>query len=204
MKHYPTFFWFFIILFIPIVSIEAQNDTKTDNSEYFDDDGIDNAKNIFKVNLLSIYHGDLPISYERIIGESFGIEIGAGVILPYYNPDLPLLLMKPETVEDFQPGLKNPDSGHSIWINPKYYFYNDGPDSRYGGLLFRSRKYNQGDEVFIQKDFIINSGTQFFVYKRLLMDIDYGVGFRIHSQKNIETNSFLVIVPINLKLGFIF
>jgi len=192
-----------IILMIFILSIShykviAQNDSIQDNSYYFDDGGISESKSLVKINVFSIVNGDLPVYYERIIGKSFSIEFGAGILLPYYIPELPQLFSGESEIA-------NPDFGHSIWIHPKYYVQHESPELNYLGIQIRRRNYNQDNQTIIFTDLTFNYGLQLIVGKRLVFDCNVGVGFRYKTQEslNIEKEISGLAFPIGIKLGII-
>lgn len=178
--------------------VVAQKDTLPDNSYYFDDGGISERKNIFKVNILAIVSGDLPFYYERILGKSFGLEIGAGLLLPYYLPDLPNLFTEEYEVE-------NPDFGHSLWIHPKYYIQPKAPEFGYFGIQLRRRHYNQNNQSIIFSDLTINYGFQLFLGKRFIFDYNVGIGSSFKTQKslNIKNEKSGLAIPIGIKLGIL-
>ena len=186
------------ILLISHHKVIAQNDSIQDNSYYFDDGGISESKNLVKINVLSIVNGDLPVYYERIIGKSFSIEFGAGILLPYYIPELPQLFLD-------EPEIENPDFGHSLWIHPKYYIQHEAPELNYLGIQFRRRSYTQDNQAIIFTDLTFNYGLQLIVGKRLVFDYNVGVGFRYKTQEslNIEKEISGLALPIGTKLGII-
>ena len=186
------------ILLISHHKVIAQNDSIQDNSYYFDDGGISESKNLVKINVLSIVNGDLPVYYERIIGKSFSIEFGAGILLPYYIPELPQLFLD-------EPEIENPDFGHSLWIHPKYYIQHEAPELNYLGIQFRRRSYTQDNQAIIFTDLTFNYGLQLILGKRFVFDYNVGVGFSFKTQKslNIEKEISGVALPIGVKLGII-
>ena len=197
MKYIQLIVMIFILLILQYKVI-AQNDSIQDNAYYFDDGGISESKNLFKINVLSIVNGDLPVYYERILGNSFSIEVGAGILLPYYIPELPNLLSGESEIE-------NPDFGHSLWIHPKYYIQHEAPELNYIGVQFRRRYYNQDDQPIIYTDLTINFGLQLILGKRFVFDYNLGIGFRYKTQKSIHMKNEIsgVALPIGIKLGII-
>ncbi len=167
-----------------------------DNSKYFDDGKISEAKNVIKLNLSSIIHGDVPIFYERAIGNSFAIEVGAGLLMPYYVPDLIQLLSDEKDFSD-------PDSGYSLWFQPKFYFGGNAPELVYVGLQYRRRNYKKDSSTFVYTDISFNYGYQLILGKRIALDYSSGVGFRFRGG-DLESGISGVIVPVHLKLGVLF
>jgi len=56
------------------------------------DDGIETGKNTVYVNATSLIWGNLEVGYERRFSEKYAATVYAGVILPWYLPELPDLL----------------------------------------------------------------------------------------------------------------
>ncbi|RMG83907.1 MAG: hypothetical protein D6707_00145, partial [Bacteroidetes bacterium] len=168
----------------------AQNDTIQDLSQYFDDGKISNSKNIVKINATSIINGDLPVYYERPLTNSFSVELGAGLLLPYYFPEI---FFPDET--DYEP-ITNSNLGYSLWFFPKIYLFSPSEFS-YVGFMYRRRAY-QNEQTVIYNDFTISSGYQINPVKRLVLDIYLGVGIRFKTQESldIKNESIGTIIPI--------
>lgn len=179
--------------------VNAQNDNILDNSHYFDDEGGIGYRNLVKVNTFSAITGDLPIYYERVLHKLFALEVGAGVILPFYTPEIP----KESSLIDRH--LKNPESGYSIWIQPKYYFQGYAPELNYLGVQFRKRHYNQEGATIVHTDYTVNWGIQMKAGKFFVIDYSIGIGvrFKDYSSNDIE-NEVTAVMPIGLKFGIIF
>lgn len=178
--------------------LPAQSDSTQNNAYYFDDGGVSEAKNLIKLNILSIINGDLPVYYERVLSKSFSIEIGAGILFPYYIPELPQLSSDSHRIE-------NPDYGYSLWIHPKYYLQDQAPELTYFGIQLRRRNYNQDNETIIYTDVTLNYGLQLYFGKRFVFDYNIGIGFRFETDKAIDIryNTSGLAVPIGIKLGVI-
>ena len=199
---YPTLF----VLQLFIINVNAQVDT-TNNAYFFDDGGISNAKNIFKVNVISIINGDLPFYYERVLNKSFGLEVGAGILLPYYIPEI-IPLLSGETI------INNPNYGYSIWFQPKYYLLKKAPEYSYMSFQYRRRNYYQNIQSIVFSDITFGYGTQLFIGKRFLFDYNTGIGYRhviikqedvnISTRDDVYNNINGVLLYINIKLGLIY
>jgi len=191
---------FTLLLFCVTYSSEllAQNDSIPDASFYLNDTGFSIRKNVIKVNLLSVIYGDLPVYYERAITNSFSIEVGAGVLLPYYFPKLS------QYDEDIE-GVENPIGGTSIWIQPKLYYGGRAPENSYVGVQWRQRNYNLENNEVRHTDISLNFGYQLVLGKRLIFDYNAGVGFGMKKSKIDEGTDGLIglTMPIGIKLGII-
>lgn len=117
----------------------AQKDTsqKSENILQYIEDKVFESKNILKFNLASVVAGDLSVSYERIISNSFGIEGGAGILLPFYTPNLNELIGSKTQI------INNPKGGFSFIFQPKLYLNEEAPENAFIGLKLRVRNYKQ-------------------------------------------------------------
>lgn len=188
----------FLKLLIPIIFfhsfIIAQESDTTNIFYYFDDGGISNSRNVVKFNTLSILNGDLPVYYEVALNNAFTLEVGAGILLPYYFPKLNFFYD-----EDFK--INNPDFGYSIWVHPKFYGKREAPQNYYIGIQYRRRNFNQDNQEIVYVDYTFNVGMQLIMKDRLIFDYNVGVGYK----KDIkDTNSIFAVMPIGIKLGYLF
>jgi len=198
MQRNPVLVIFSILLFCSY-GLYAQEDSVRNNAWYFDDGGVSVARNVVKVNVWSVIIGDLPVYYERVLSKSLSIEVGAGILLPYYVPGVPGFFSKKEQTH-------NPTFGYSFWIHPKYYLQREAPELLYWGFQYRRRSYHQNDQAFILTDFTFNYGLQLILGKRFALDSNIGFGFRFDhdmSSSPLYRISGLA-VPIGIKIGYIF
>lgn len=193
-----TFLVLLILICLRFSHVLAQANDPQDNSNYFDDDGISNARTIVKINVLAIANGDLPLHYERIFGKSFGVEVGLGLLLPYYYPELPRLFTNEGTVD-------NLGFGHSLWIHPKYYVQGQAPTLNYYGLQFRRRNYSQNDRSIVYKDIVFTYGFQVDLSGRLMLDLSLGLGFQSIKESLLgdSADSTDLVFPIGVKIGML-
>lgn len=181
------------------VSYAQADSTKSSISYYLDDGGISTAKNVVKLNLAAIIYGEIPITYERALGDRFSLEVGIGLQLPYYNSELTTIEKEDE--------IKDPQSGFGIWIFPKYYLHAKAPELNYIGILYRRMEYQLKNEEVIYRDFTYNYGIQTYIHDRLVFDGSIGTGFRSTKYPNQTTNepdNWNLLVSIGLKLGYLF
>lgn len=185
-------------LFLSFDTVYAQSDSIQDNSYYFDDGGISDAKNVIKLNILSTINGDLSLFYERVLFNSFSIEFGAGLILPYYITELPKLFSD-------EAEIKKPDSGYSLWIHPKYYFQQKAPELYFIGIQIRRRNYNQDYQTIVYTDITLNYGLQLILAKRIAFEYNIGIGYRFSDEtaSSQKTGINELIIPIGIKFGII-
>ncbi|MBC7451254.1 MAG: hypothetical protein H7259_07170 [Cytophagales bacterium] len=177
----------------------AQKDTIKDISYYLDDGGISTNRDIIKVNIPSIITGDLPFFYERVLSRSIGIEAGVGILLPYYVPEIPITFISDVSV-------KNTDGGYSLYLQPKYYFTHRAPEDIYIGMQVRRRTYFEDKISTVFTDLILNFGSQAHIKKNLIIDVSYGVGFRIitDAEENLHNTIDGIVMPVAVKLGYSF
>lgn len=173
---------------------------------YFDDDGISVSKNIVKVNAAAVVNGDLPIHYERVLGNVIGLEVGIGLLLPYYLPDLIELTahLSGESIL-----IKDPGFGRSLWGQLKYYYADEGVEGRYIGFQYRTRKYKQPIQPaeVVHSDIVVNFGGQYIIGKRMLLDASLGLGNRFRRETTSSgeiTKETALVMPLAIKLGYLF
>jgi hypothetical protein len=190
------FFLFFTILCFPI-SLWGQAD-KESNAYYLDDNHLSSAKNVIKIDGMALVHGELPFIFERVLARVFSAEAGLGILLPYYIHDfLPLIVHS-------APGFSNNQFGHSLWLKAKLY-RDRAPDLDYLDFTFRQRNFSNAELT----DISLGWGRQVIVGKRLTFDFGIGVGIRLQRSWGGETafnsdNSFAPIVPLQIKMGYLF
>ena len=181
--------------------IQAQKDSTNNISHYLDDGGLTDVNQVLKVNVISIVNGDLPLYYERAFGKSFGIEIGAGILLPYYtSPRLSGIFS-----QKFE--INNQNLGYSIWFQPKYYVRRDALDSYYIGLQFKRKDFNQNIKTQVITGYTLNYGFQFILGKRIIIDLSAGLGISSLKTKQRQNNAIKITaltIPLDLKIGFHF
>lgn len=179
----------------------AQNDSIQDNSYYFDDGGVAGSRNLLKINLLAVVHGDLAFNYERILSKRFSLEVGAGILLPYHIPDAAELILEEFPIQD-------PKNGYSLWIHPRYYVLDNAAERFYLGIQLRRRNYNldnAGNQTIIYSDITYNCGFQWIIGKRYVFDLNYGLGFRSITKKGPgpDCENGTLTIPFGIKLGII-
>ena len=180
-------------------SLYAQSDSTRNASWYFDDGGISESKNILKINVLSVITGDLPLYYERVISRSFTIEVGAGLLFPYFIPN------SIQNEFDSEP-LESPDIGYSIWIHPKIYLRQEAPELDYIGVQYRKRTYRQNGESNSLTDITLNGGLQIMPLSRMVFDFNIGLGISFNDENSTAPEDRIagVAFPIGVKIGYIF
>lgn len=186
----PKLILFFVFIFSNS-NLIAQNDGISDILYYLDD-GISGKNNIIKQNALAIINGDLAVFYERILGKAIGVEIGVGLLLPYYIYELGSIFD-----EKFK---ENTDLGYSLWIFPKYYVTSKAPERGYLGIQFRKRDFGQ---ITSFTDITFNVGYQFIIGKRMTFESNIGMGIR-YSKDKIKEIEDGFIIPLAIKIGYLF
>ncbi|MEY4904437.1 MAG: hypothetical protein RLZZ292_2252 [Bacteroidota bacterium] len=182
---------------------DKKGSKKRDISYYFEDGGIANPYNVIKFNPILLYTGDAPLYYERRLARFASIEVGAGVQLPYWKPDLYDLLSGQK--EDFPA----PTSGYSLYVNPRIYLAGNGVQGAYIGGSYRQRNFTvTPDDHAIFTDYAITYGSQSVVWKHFSVDWSLGIGSRSYKQVHQGTSSpwydSRTIYPFHLKIGYVF
>lgn len=186
-----------VFLFLIPLSLCGQS-----NAKYFDDGNISNARHKVKLNLASAYVGDINLSYEYKINDVLGVEVGAGLLMPYYNE----LLTQYQIIDE-------PEGGFSWHANIRWY-YREFSDSYalYAAPIIRQRNYREKlRNSTIESD--INFRDIGFVqgfqasFTRLVIDSHGGFAFRdikIDGQDFNEGFSDDFVYIITLKVGYLF
>ncbi len=191
---------FLVIFFVSNSSLQAQNDTIDENDAFFDDGGISKKKNLIKINTLSLLSGDLPVSYERGFGKRLSLEVGVGVLLPFYFNEIP-----GEAIDNGF-GLKKRDLGYSLTIFPKYYLFSETLDYVYVGFQYRQRNFDRNTQSIRQNDYCLIYGFQYYIYSQFSVDFSIGIGFRFTNSIGTiyEESDIGVLMPFALKFGYLF
>lgn len=165
-------------------------------SEVFNDGGLRERKNILKVNFIPLFQGELPVYYERVLTKNLSFEVGLGLQLPYYLPDIGML-------GDGPLGSEHPSFRVQWWLFPKYYF-KEAPEMGFVGVILRQRNYHVEEGDYKVTDIIYSYGLQFFLSDNVMMEMNLGIGYR--SLKNLTTNTKEpgFTAGYGLKLGYIF
>ena len=185
-----------LLLFTSIPSI-GQEKGDEDLSQYFDDEGISQAKGILKTDAIAMIHGDWPVLYEHMLSDQFSIEGGVGILMPYYVHDFLTLIFTENN------GITNNQLGFSLKGQLKLYT-DKAPDLHYWGVQLYHRSFSDLGVT----EFTFTKGLQRFVGKRLTIDYGLGLGLRTQQIRGDQTIfdpafSFLPIVPLFFKIGFL-
>lgn len=172
------------------------------NAKYFDDGNISNARHKVKLNLASAYVGDINLSYEYKINDLLGVEVGAGLLMPYYN----------ELLTQYQV-INEPEGGFSWHANIRWY-YREISDSYalYAAPLIRQRNYKEkifGSPLASEIKFRDIGLVQGFQASFSRLVVDSHAGFALRNIKIDEddfedgfSDDFVYI--ITLKVGYLF
>lgn len=155
-----------------------------DISEYLDDDDITKATRMILINPGALLAGDVPLSFEQLVLKRLGLEVGAGVILPFYVWELwPL-------DEAFPSGAAQ-KTGYSLYLHPKLYLTSRAPEFHFIGIMYRRRQYNfEGAESLVSRDFTANWGYNVFIRDRYTFGIDTGFGWGFYGERGANGTPF--------------
>jgi hypothetical protein len=200
-----------VLFFFPFV-LAAQEKTESSIDQYLDDGGISTAKNFLKINLISVYQGDLGVSLERRLSKDFAIEVGAGVLLPYFND----YFIYPETNGST---FYKPNVGGSLLLEGRIVM-----DPLIFCVPLRVRFYPYQLRLF---DVSANLAIPWVWNNGFLIDLSIGIGLQFQKSLNEKTylfdaNSLVnydsagiqsdnvypeaarLIFPVSLKIGYRF
>lgn len=143
---------------------------QTELSKVFDDGRFSSNSNLIKLNLAGLVASDLSFQYERVLSDMFSVELGLGTILPYKGWEFNDFFEKEST-----DGLSL-QSGFSFSIAPRLYAHQKAPQSFYISPAYMHR-HKSYEDVTIKIDYwILQSGFQWFISKRLLFEYNVGLG----------------------------
>ncbi|MCL2651810.1 MAG: hypothetical protein FWD60_12430 [Candidatus Azobacteroides sp.] len=215
-----------LLLFFGILSgnVIAQNANETSSiSEYINDGGRSKSANILKTDLVMIYQGTVPFIWEHLFSRDFSLEMGAGIVLPYYNRP-PVMLEN----DIGQNSLRTPNLGGSFHLSPKFLTSLSnarGFEAFYASIPLSIRYYTGQLSLF---DAAVVFGKQWlFTNNRLVIDIS--AGFGINCQFSLDKKSYVFnaedryttvignvftdesypetvhfIIPVSIKIGYRF
>ncbi|MBK5721198.1 hypothetical protein JGH11_09985 [Dysgonomonas sp. Marseille-P4677] len=175
---------FILLLFFLVNALSSVSQTNTDILKYLDDGGISTSIYTAKINISSIYEGEISPSVERLFSDNFALEVGVGLLLPSYkDPILYDLLTNPDD-DDFT--FDDPRTGYSFMVNPKYYL-SEQSQGFYWALPLRYKVYPAQIHLF---DFSTNLGMQWTWDSGLVLDVSLGIGATIQDSKDKKSYIF--------------
>jgi hypothetical protein len=155
-------------------SIFAQVEQQEDLHAYFDDGNLSKRKNILATDFIAPLSGGLALRYERALGKSMSVEIGATKLLPFYLFELPPVELHTD-----------PKGGWGLSFATHFFFDDRSPERHFVGPRYAWRRYTfDGGRTTTVHDITWNYGYNFFLGKYLMFCLQYGIGYRR------EVNSF--------------
>lgn len=119
------------LLFICITSYAQDENVE----KYFDDGGLGNLQNAFKIDILPSAGGDVTFIYERFLSDFWSVEAGGGFLLGYgVNPFIPALASE-------EP-LYNRSGGYKVVFSGLYHPNKDRLDGYVYGITGYYRSMN--------------------------------------------------------------
>lgn len=196
----------FLLLLSLFTNIHAQKNTI---SSYMNDGGRSKATTIIKTDIAEFCRANIPVIWEHRFSNFMGIQAGAGLLTnsflkPLYTPKYSV------AVESMNENLK---SGFSLFLSP--IFYTNGFESFHFGFPIRYRNY-PGKAV--SYEFNCTFGKQWFVSRRVAVELDLGLGFGYETSKNnldyiydpdivkdFKTGGegFRLVVPFSFRIGYV-
>ena len=182
---------FALVIFSSIVSYSQE-----DVSQYFNDGGISQRKNVISYNLTAMINGDFTVGYQRRLTDIVFLEAGVGILTPNFLFELA-------------------DFGNSIFIQPylgkgglSYYFhpkFQYSGDDRYSFTLggkFRNRAYRaDGTSTLTVKDYMFFTTAAYNIGK--FMVLEFGTGIGLSTRESVMGREIGFAYPFDIKLGFI-
>lgn len=159
-----------LIGFFLSLSVHAQEDV----SQFFNDAGISDPDNAFKVDILATAGGEFTVLYERFFSDELSLEIGAGFALGKGLEPVFLYLQTDEI-------LTTREGGFKFLLNPRYHPWGDRRDDFVYGINFFVRNLTgveyQGfvtdrSDIFIG----VYQGYQWEIGDRMSLELGYHFG----------------------------
>jgi hypothetical protein len=181
----------------------AQNE---DVSGYFDDNGLGNPRNVFKLDILQTLGGDVTIGYERFISDAFSLEVAGGFLLG--RGVSPVF----QSIDGNGEFFESRDGGYKIVITPLFHPSQDVFSGAVYGAQFFTRSVNGleiGDSTVDRQDTYIAyyQGYRFEIGTRFSLEAAFTAGLLVSEfEGNTPNNDFLegsdFNMSLSLKLGF--
>lgn len=203
MKKFFSFV-FFLLLSCFVFAQENQN-----LSEYFDDGGIVNRKNVVSLNMVSTYRGNPSIHYERALGELFACDVSFGIITHNFTSGFfeQNYSIMPDTVL----------SGYSYSVNPRFYIpvyftfleyffsHNDSYLTGYfWGFYYRNRQFEIPNDQLKFNEYFFHNGIQISVTERIMLELQYGIGYAYLKEIQSNKSDYDVGQLFHGKIGYKF
>lgn len=185
------------LFFFLLVAITAH--AQTDSLHYYlQDDGLSSRKYIFKMDAVSVFHGELSFFLERVLSKNTSLEAGISILLPYYHHDLLPLLV------NGKPTFANNTTGVDIWLAGRRYF-EKAPERMYMEISGHQRRFS----TLTLTDMSLGTGKQLVAGRRFTIDGALGVGLRFQKSRREGVYLFdpdylfVPIVPLHIKFGYL-
>jgi len=194
MKYQITLLIGFFLSF----SVHAQDDV----AQFFNDAGISDPDNAFKVDVLATAGGEFTLMYERYFSDELSLEIGAGFALGKGIEPLFLSLQTEEFITAREGGFK-------FLINPRYHPWGDRRDGIVYGLNFFVRNLKGVDyQEFVtdRSDIFIGAyqGYQWEIGDRMSLELGYHFGLLVIEEAKESTffDNSSVNLGFSMKLAY--
>ncbi|NEN24905.1 hypothetical protein G3O08_15495 [Cryomorpha ignava] len=174
------------------ITLSAQDDV----SQFFDDDGISDPDNAFKIDIIATAGGEFTLLYERFFTDELSLEVGAGFALGRGVEPLFTFL-------DTEQMFTNRGGGFKFLLNPRYHPWGDRREGLIFGINFFVRNLTDVEYTGFttdRKDTFIGlyQGYQWEIGSRMSIELGYHAGLlliEVNNQARFLENS-------RLNLGF--
>jgi hypothetical protein len=160
-----------------------------DVTKYFNDGGIGNPRNAFKVDILQAVAGDVTFHYERFLHDVFSMEVGVGFLRGKYIPPMMELFEANQLYSER-------DGGFKFVITPMFHPYEDTRQGLIYGLQFFVRENKNilaeraGEPyTYDRKDtyFGYYQGYRFEIGDYMSMELAFSAGFIFYEGQSVNT-----------------
>jgi len=180
------------------------------------------AVDLIKINLISVFSGDIGINYERKLLNKIAAEAGVGVTVKNISREGLIDFFEVEDASRSAKIKRTYKPGFSFTASVKYY-PNDASKAFFFAPMFRYRHYNSEATIEAQRgvfkeaitlsDFLLTVGYVDYIQNAIFLEYFAGVGIRNRNQSlvsttesgTIEPNKIIKMGPLislGLKIGF--
>jgi len=210
--HLLVFLAFVLHFLLNLQNVNAQTEIPVSDAvkQYFEDRKNPTTQNMFSVKPTLLINGELPVFYERNIANSLGLEIGAGLLLPYYLPGVYELVGAFGSNNEIGDRSDELKVGTTYWLSAKHYLAGEAPDGIYYGFSYRRRNYNLLDARILVSEITVNFGWNQVLNNQIVVGYMTGIGSRWQKSKSKSTSvkedldGSGVAIHLNLSVGWLF
>jgi len=202
----------FVLLLFFVTNIYSQQDSI---SEYLNDGGLSNYKNIIKTDITQILQGNIQLIWEHDISGMFRIESGIGLLTSTFHKPILNALYRDGQELFYDEGLEETkmNPGLSLYVSPRlsiikfpsfYSSCNLNLNYYFNQLLVGEVSFTFGNEINLSRKIILDINAGIGVDTHWSFDsYYYSHKFMIFNGRDLDhPNTISFFIPLNIKLGY--